>query len=56
MLEPPFRADDFPGLFQAVTQGYYSPISSCYSKALRDLIGLCLKLTPSQRPSACELL
>ena len=46
MLQPPFRAEDFPGLFQAVTLGVYSPVSESYSKALRDLIGLCLKLNP----------
>lgn len=31
-LEPPFKADDMEGLFETVTSGVYTPISSNYSK------------------------
>ena len=55
-LAPPFRAEDFPGLFQAITLGKYQDIPSKYTKNLRDFIALCLKIQPTHRPSAAALL
>lgn len=46
-LLPPFRAQDFPGLYQAVTNGTYEDISSVYTKNLKDFIVQCLKISPS---------
>lgn len=55
-LLPPFRADDFPGLFAAVTAGKYDEVHKKYSKDLRDFITHCLKCDPLTRPSAASLL
>jgi hypothetical protein len=35
---PPFRAKDFPGLFQAITNGAYQDISNQYSPELKTFI------------------
>lgn len=55
-LMPPFRAEDFPGLFQAVTSGKYQEIPNDYSKCLKDFIRLCLQVSPNERYSAAGLL
>jgi serine/threonine protein kinase len=55
-LLPPFRAQDFPGLYQAVTTGQFEDIPKGYTKSLKDFINLCLKIQPSERPSAAQLL
>lgn len=46
-LLPPFRAQDFPGLFHAVTNGTYEDIESGYTKNLKDFIAQCLKICPN---------
>lgn len=55
-LLPPFRADDFPSLFKAVSNGKYKEIPKKYTKNLGEFIALCLKTDPSARPSAASLL
>lgn len=55
-LIPPFRAEDFPGLFQAVISGSYSEIPTKYSPNLKDFISCCLTVDPWKRPSAAFLL
>jgi hypothetical protein len=34
-LFPPFRAEDFPGLYQAITNGTYDEIPKKYTKNLK---------------------
>lgn len=53
---PPFKAYDFPGLFQTVTNGVYEDIPQKYTKNLKELIALCLKVDPNSRPEAASLL
>ena len=55
-LLPPFRADDFPGLFATVTAGKYDEINKKYTKNLREFIAQCLKSDPLTRPGAASLL
>lgn len=55
-LLPPFRADDFPGLFGAVTAGKYDEIHKKYTKNLKEFIAQCLKSDPITRPSAASFL
>lgn len=42
MLKPPFRAQQFEGLYQKVTQGIYDKISFVYSANLNMFIARCL--------------
>jgi len=55
-LKPPFRANDMQGLFKKIQKGVYDKIPSHYSSDLSDLIGMCLKVSPSMRPSCDRLL
>lgn len=55
-MMPPFRAEDFPGLFQAVTNGVYQDIPKKYTKNLKEFISLCLRIDPNTRPGAASLL
>jgi len=55
-LKPPFRANDMQGLFKKIQKGVYEKIPSHYSSDLSDLIGMCLKVSPSSRPSCDRLL
>lgn len=55
-LRHPFDANSMAALGQKVMSGRYSPISTQYSKALRDLVALMLKVNPTQRPSTTQIL
>lgn len=55
-LFPPFQGKDIKELSDNVKKGVYSQISTSYSKDLAEFIGYMLKVTPSSRPSADELL
>lgn len=55
-LNPPFKANDFPGLFQKVNSGRYDPIPSKYSRDLSRLISMCLTLNEDLRASASDIL
>lgn len=55
-LKPPFRAQDMNGLMKRVVRGVYPPIPTHFSRDLDRVIAMCLKVTPSQRPSIDELL
>jgi NIMA (never in mitosis gene a)-related kinase len=55
-LRPPFIGDSFPQLKRAVLSGRYQPIPRKYSDALHKVIGMMLKLSPRERPSAEALL
>lgn len=55
-LNPPFRAKDMKALYKKVVKGQYSEIPFHYSKELRNVIAMCLKVWPTARPSAEQLL
>ena len=55
-LKPPFRATDMKGLYNKVQKGVFDPIPSQYTPDLFKAISLCLQTSPSQRPSADQLL
>lgn len=55
-LRHPFDANSMAALGQKVMSGRYSPISTQYSKSLRDLVCLMLKVNPTQRPSTTQIL
>lgn len=44
------------GLFRKVMKGVYPKIPSVYSDKLARVIDMCLKIDPSKRPTAKELL
>ena len=44
------------GLFQKVQRGQYEKITDYYSQDLRVVIGLCLTVNQSKRPTAEQLL
>jgi NIMA (never in mitosis gene a)-related kinase 1/4/5 len=50
-LEPPFKAEDMEGLFNAVVNGKYKPLSSNFSKELSQVIKLLLSVKPKLRPT-----
>lgn len=50
-LNPPFRAGNMDGLYQAVLKGNYYPIDESYSVPLREVIGMLLQVNPNKRPS-----
>lgn len=55
-LLPPFKGENFPELFVAVSKGDYKPLSQDYSDDLRTFIRMCLNIDYRERPSAEELL
>jgi NIMA (never in mitosis gene a)-related kinase len=56
MLKPPFRAQQFEGLYQKVTSGVYERISFVYTSALNLFISRCLIVDEGKRASVDELL
>lgn len=56
MLKPPFRAQQFEGLYQKVTQGIYEKISFVYSSNLNMFIARCLTVDEGARASVSDLL
>lgn len=55
-LSPPFRANTLKELYTKIQRGIFSRIPSFYSDDLTELVNMCLKVNPSQRPSAIEIL
>jgi NIMA (never in mitosis gene a)-related kinase len=55
-LRPPFQATDLQGLFRKVKAGVFDRIPNQYSSDLSAMIALMLKQSPSQRPSADQIL
>lgn len=55
-LRPPFQASDLQGLFKKIKLGVFDRIPSVYSSDLAAIIAQMLKQTPSQRPSADQIL
>ena len=55
-LHPPFRANNLKELYSKIQRGIFQRIPAFYSDDLFDLITLCLKVNPTSRPSADEIL
>lgn len=55
-LRPPFLGDSFPALKRAVASGKYSPVPKKYSDGIHRVIRHLLRLKPTDRPNAAELL
>jgi hypothetical protein len=51
-LRPPFRANNLKELYAKIQKGIYEPIPKFYSEDLRQIVSLCLKVSPAQRISA----
>lgn len=54
-LKPPFLAKNMQELYSKVTRGKYPAIPTHYSKELATMIGYCLSVDPTMRPSAQEI-
>lgn len=54
--KPPFQAPDMANLFKKVQKGIYDRIPMVYSQELVEVIGACLKVNPTQRPTAVEII
>ena len=52
----PFDANSLPLLSIRLLRGIYTPISSIYSKELREIVSKCLSLNPSKRPTIQQIL
>ena len=55
-LRPPFLGDSFPSLKRSVLGGRYPALPGVFSDTLSAVIGQMLRVSPSQRPSAIQLL
>ena len=55
-LSPPFNAKTHWSLIEKIKSGQYQPIPRQYSAELRNVIDMCLKIDPRQRPDTAELL
>ena len=55
-LMPPFTARDMKGLYSKVIKGEYSRIPDRYSDHLANIIDMWLRVVPSKRLSAAQLL
>lgn len=51
-LRPPFVSNDMKNLKRAIISGVYKRIPSNYSNELEDFIRMCMKVDPTNRPSA----
>jgi NIMA (never in mitosis gene a)-related kinase len=54
--KPPFNADSMHFLALKIVRGNYTPISSNYSREMKNLVSKCLELNPDKRPSISEIL
>ena len=52
----PFEANTLPMLSMKIMRGNYTPLSSMYTKDLREIVSKCLMVDPSRRPSIREIL
>ena len=55
-LKPPFREKDLHKLYIKVVKGAFEKIPNKYSSDLSNIISMCLRTNPIQRPSCDELL
>jgi NIMA (never in mitosis gene a)-related kinase len=55
-LRPPFRANNLKELCSRIQRGIYERIPAHYSDDLFSIINTCLKVNPSSRLSACQIL
>lgn len=55
-LKPPFRANDMQGLYNKVQKGIYERIPLKFSNDLANLIGKCLQVNPTARPTCDQLI
>lgn len=55
-LSPPFRANNLKQLYTKIQRGIFARIPSFYSEDLADIVNSCLKVNPSFRPSAIQIL
>jgi NIMA (never in mitosis gene a)-related kinase len=55
-LRPPFQGNSFPELKRAVISGRFTPIPRKYSDGLHKVIGMMLRTSARERPSAERLL
>ena len=51
VLKQPFQADNLLGLVFKIVQDEPGPIPDSYSKEIQDLITMCLKKNPAERPT-----
>lgn len=55
-LTPPFKANNLSFLALKIVKGNYTPIPSCYSAELSNIIAKLLSVDPVKRPSVHEIL
>ena len=55
-LRPPFRGNSLKELYTNIMNGYYLPISNCYSNDLKDIISMMLVIDNKKRASTDQLL
>ena len=55
-LLPPFTANDMKGLYNKVIKGNYKRIPDMYTDSLSNVIDMCLKVQPTSRPTASQLI
>lgn len=55
-LKPPFTAHDLQGLYKKVCIGIFERIPMIYSNDLANMISMFLKVDPTKRPSAEDIL
>lgn len=55
-LRPPFLGDSFAALKRSVVVGRYPSLPPVFSEALTTVITLMLRVSPTQRPTAAQLL
>lgn len=55
-MEHTFKADNLLNLVFKIVSDKHDPIPNRYCKELGDLVDLCLKKEPSERPSCTDIL
>lgn len=55
-LRHAFDAQSLNGLAVKIMKGSFPPITTTYSKSLRDLIGKMISINPKNRPTIWELI
>jgi NIMA (never in mitosis gene a)-related kinase len=55
-LKPPFDAPNLPLLGMRIVRGNYTPLSSQYSRELRNLVSQMLMVDPNKRPTIHQIL
>lgn len=55
-LRPPFEGRNMHALQMQIVRGKYSPIPSCFSSEMRQLINACLSQEERKRPTVNDIL